>query len=540
MNDTAAAQSPVVDSRSNGDIRHPLTRRDSRPQAEHGQEPYADMAETHSAVVFFAGDRAYKLKKPVRTGFLDFSTPQARAGACQRETELNRRFARDVYLGVAEVRGPGGGPCDHLVVMRRMPAARRLSALIRAGEPAGAAVRQVARMLAVQHASAPRGPAISEQGTRDALGRRWADNIEQIHALVDGYAQAAQADEVQRLARRFLAGRAALFDRRIRDGRIVDGHGDLLADDIFCLDDGPRILDCLDFDDRLRWLDGLDDAAFLAMDLERLGAGGLARRFLAWYAEYAGDPAPVPLLYHYLAYRAFVRAKVDQLRSRQGDPQAGALASQLTTMTLRYLRAGAATLVLIGGLPGTGKSTLAGILAGRLGCTVLSSDRIRKELAGLPPLQHAAAPYGAGIYTPFFTERTYQELLHRAAQLLAVGELVIADASWMSAAHRAAAAALAGQASADLIQIQCTAPPALAARRVSTRAGSTSDAGAAVAADMAAAWAPWPEALNLASGTKGTRHDQAGWPAALVQQALHAIRPPGPDRRPARPSVLPG
>ena len=331
--------------------------------------------------MFFAGDRAYKLKKPVRTGFLDFGTLLAREAACQREVELNRRFAPGVYLGVAEVRDPGGRACDHLVVMRLLPAARRLSHLVRAGEPAGAAARQVARSLAAHHASAMRSPAISEQGSRDALRQRWQDNIDQVRLLDGSPVTAPEVDDVDQLAARFLAGRTALFDARIRDGRIVDGHGDLLAEDIFCLDDGPRILDCLEFDDRLRWLDGLDDAAFLAMDLEHLGARDLAEQFIAWYADYSGDPAPGALLHHYLAYRAFVRAKVESLRASQGDPAAAASARQLTSMTLRHLRAGTVTLVLIGGLPGTGKSTLAETLNDRLGCSVLSSDLIRKELA---------------------------------------------------------------------------------------------------------------------------------------------------------------
>ncbi|HUN30525.1 MAG TPA: gluconate kinase, partial [Trebonia sp.] len=126
------------------------------------QEPYAQAAETHSAVVFFAGDRAYKLKKPVNLGFLDFSTTRARAAACAREVELNRRYAPDVYLGVAEVRGPDGEVCDHLVVMRRMPESRRLSALVQARAPVTDAVRQVAKILAAQHASAPRGPQIDK------------------------------------------------------------------------------------------------------------------------------------------------------------------------------------------------------------------------------------------------------------------------------------------------------------------------------------------------------------------------------------------
>lgn len=504
------------------------------------REPFADLAETHSAVVFFAGDRAYKLKKPVRTGFLDFSTPLAREIACQREVELNRRFAPGVYLGVAEVRDPAGRTCDHLVVMRRLPAARRLSHLVQAGEPAGAAVRQVARMLAAHHASAMRSPAISEQGGRDAVRQRWQDNIDQVRDLGGSPVTAPEIDEVQRLTARFLAGRVALFDARIRDGRIVDGHGDLLAEDIFCLDDGPRILDCLEFDDRLRWLDGLDDAAFLAMDLEHLGAGDLAERFIAWYAEYAGDPAPGALLHHYLAYRAFVRAKVESLRSGQGDPAAAASARQLTSMTLHHLRAGAVTLVLIGGLPGTGKSALAGALASRLACSVLSSDLIRNELAGLPPGQHAAAPYGTGIYTPAWTARTYAELMSRAAQLLAMGESVIADASWTSAEHRAVAAAMADTTSADLVQLQCTAAPDVAARRISSRTGSASDASPDVLTQMAAAQAPWPQAIILSTGDQAGQ-DRAGWPVDAVQQALNAIRPPGPEHvwRPVRPYLLP-
>ena len=168
--------------------------------------------------------------------------------------------------------------------------------------------------------------------------------------------RAGDIDAAQRLTDRFLAGRAELLSARMSAGRIVDGHGDLLADDIFCLDDGPRILDCLEFDDRLRWLDGLDDAAFLAMDLERLGEPALAEQFTRWYLEFSGDPAPTALRHHYVAYRAFVRAKVACIQAGQGEPHAAAQARQLTAMTLRHLRAGAVTLVLIGGLPATGKS----------------------------------------------------------------------------------------------------------------------------------------------------------------------------------------
>ncbi|HVB41949.1 MAG TPA: AAA family ATPase [Streptosporangiaceae bacterium] len=517
-----------------------------------GGDPYADLAQTHTALVFFVGDRAYKLKKPVKTGFLDFSTRQARAAACERETELNRRFAPDVYLGVAEVRDPAGEVCDHLVVMRRMPAGRRLGTLVRAGQPVEKPLRQVARMLAAAHAAAPRSAEISEQGSSQELGRRWQENVEQIRPLRGELITDADIDEVARLAGRYLAGRAPLFDARIRAGRIVDGHGDLLTGDIFCLDDGPRVLDCLEFDDRLRWVDGLDDAAFLAMDLERIGAPGLAERFIAWYAEYSADPAPASLVHHYVAYRAFVRAKVGCLRASQGgDPQAGPEVRQLTAMTLAHLRAGAVRLVLVGGLPGTGKSSLAGAVADRLGYVVLSSDRIRKELAGLDPLAPAPAPYGEGIYSAEWTERTYAELLRRAEALLAAGESVILDATWTSAVQRAAAAEVAGRGAAELVQVRCAVPAGVAAARMSRRTGSASDADSAIAAAMAAGEEPWPEAVTIdtAKGgesglgrSTGTEAGAAGPGTDAVQQVFGVIRPEGPDVvwRPRRPYLTPG
>ena len=152
-------------------------------------EPFAAVAETHSAAIFLAGGRAYKLKKPVALGFLDFTSPGARAAACRREIELNRRFAPDVYLGLAEVRGPDGQVCDHLVVMRRMPSARRLSALVTTRAPADGAVREVARVLASWHAAAPRGPQIAAQGSRDALwalpGRRSRHDVPSVPALAE-------------------------------------------------------------------------------------------------------------------------------------------------------------------------------------------------------------------------------------------------------------------------------------------------------------------------------------------------------------------
>ncbi|MFD8006192.1 bifunctional aminoglycoside phosphotransferase/ATP-binding protein [Streptomyces mirabilis] len=478
--------------------------------------PRAEVCETHTAVVFFVGDRAYKVKKPVDLGFLDHTTVVARRATCEREVALNRRFAPDVYLGLGEFHSPETDMPEPLVVMRRMPGERRLSRLVSEGMDVDEAVRAVARLLATRHAGATRTRDVDEQGTRDALAARWEANFAEVRALADDGLVPEGVEDVERLVRRYLAGRKRLFDMRIEQGRVVDGHGDLLADDIFCLDDGPRVLDCLEFDDRLRYIDGLDDAAFLAMDLEQLGAPETAALFLAAYSEYSGDPAPSSLRHHYVAYRAFVRAKVALIQARQGAPGAAGAARRLIATALRHLRTSAVGLTLVGGLPGSGKSTLSGALADRLGVTLLSSDRVRKELAGIPAEEPASAGYGEGLYTPEWTDKTYAALLDRASALLADGESVVLDATWTGARQREAALRMAELAGADLVALHCQVPGDVAAARLTTRARGASDADLDVAATMATTEPPWPEAVVI---------DTRGPLEAAVVRALAAVRP---------------
>lgn len=481
-------------------------------------QPWAELRESHSAVVLLAGDQAYKLKKPVSLSFLDYGTRQAREAACRREVELNRRLAPDVYLGVGELGPPEVGPGEPVVLMRRMPEDRRLSRLVRDGAAVDDDLRRIARTLAAFHARADRSVAIEAEGGRDALRGRWLANFRQARAFHPELG-AEPVREVERLALRFLAGRARLFALRQAEGRVVDGHGDLIADDIFCLPDGPRLLDCLEFDDRLRYVDGLDDAAFLAMDLERLGAVAAAERFLARYREFSADPAPPALVHHYVAYRAFVRAKVGCLRYRQGDPAALEQARLLVELARRHLRAGRVRLVLVGGLPGTGKSTLAGALADRLGLVLVGSDVVRRELAGVPPDRSAAAPFRQGIYTPELTRQVYAELLARARGGLERGESVVLDASWTDAEHREAARDLAHRLHAELVVLRCQAPDEVVAARLAARGGPDtahgSDADGEVAAAMAGALAEadlqWPQAVPV---------DTSGEPDLSLQQGL--------------------
>ncbi|HVM53600.1 MAG TPA: AAA family ATPase [Acidimicrobiales bacterium] len=466
-------------------------------------EPWAGVAETHSAVVFFAGDRAYKLKKPVRLEFLDFSTRADRERVCHREVELNRRIARDVYLDVADVVDGSGVLCDHLVVMRRMPASQRLATLVEVGAEVGDALRRVAGLLAGLHARSVRSAAADVAAGVAALQGRWTENHQTLERFTPEVFPDGAAAAVHSLACRYLAGRGKLFESRITRGRAVDGHGDLLADDIFCLEDGPRILDCIEFDDRHRLGDGLADAAFLAMDLERLGRADLGAAFLAEYAEALGDTWPPSLAHHHIAYRAQVRARVDSIRAEQGDAASGPRAVRLLQLARDHLERSRVRLVLVGGAPGTGKSTLAAHLAASLDAVVLRSDEVRKELAGVPSLAAAPAPFGAGIYAGRSTDATYSKMLDRASLALGMGETVILDATWLDDRWRRAARVVAATTHADLAELELVVPIEVLAARIGSRGGDPSDATPEIARRMLATASPWPEAHRLdASGAE--------------------------------------
>ena len=447
----------------------------------------AAVAETHSGVVFFLGDRAYKAKKAVDLGFLDFRTLAARRLACHREVELNRRLAPDVYLGVADVVGPDGEVCEHLVVMRRLPDDRRLSVLARDGVDLEAAVGEIADLMAAFHARAGCPVAAGEAAAVSSVTARWGQLVE-LARRHSSASSIGELDVVETRARRYLDGRGSLFEERVQAGRARDGHGDLLADDIFVLDDGVRILDCLDFDESLRCGDVLADVAFLAMDLEHLGRAEAAAKLLDHYRRRTDDDWPASLAHHYIAPRALVRAGVSFVRAGQGDAGAGARARSFLTLARRHLDAGTVRLVVVSGLPGTGKSTLGARVAERLEAVLLRSDDVRR--AGADDDR-----YSAGA-----VDRTYGELLTQAAALLARGRNVVLDATCRAPSHRLAVEALARAEVAELTVLECRAPDVVADRRIEERqrAGSDpSEATVEVAAALRASWQPWDRATAI-------------------------------------------
>jgi aminoglycoside phosphotransferase family enzyme/predicted kinase len=468
----------------------------------------ASLTETHTAVVVAVGDRVYKAKKPVRFPFVDLSTRELRRRACEREVELNRRLAPDVYLGVATLTGASDDDDDDepVVVMRRLPDETRLAAIVAAGRSdAGDETVKVARLVAAFHAAAPTSAAVAAAAAPDAVLASALRNIDELAAVADRILDAEDVATARRLTGTYVTGRAPLLAARAALGHARDGHGDLKAEDIFCLPDGPRILDCLEFDDALRYGDVLADVAFLAMDLERLGGAPLARTFLDAYAEFSGSSWPASLEHFYVAQRALVRAKVTCLRIAQGDDDQRPDAHRLTALALRHLRAARCRLVLVGGSPGTGKSTVAQGVADRFGMTLLRSDVVRKQVYGVPPGEWRPEAYAAGLYDARHTDVTYRELLRRASLALGHGESVVIDATWLDPRRREHAADVARRRGAELVELRCVAPAAVARRRVLARAladADVSDVTPEVADRMAARAAPWPDAHEVDTDEK--------------------------------------
>ncbi len=456
--------------------------------------PCAEIRETHTGIVVLIGDRAYKGKKPITTDFLDFSRPDNRERACAREVELNRRLAPDSYLGIAHLSDPSGGPAEPVVVMRRYPDPSRLSAMVRNGDPVSSPLECVAEEIARFHDRADRGRVIDAQGNVRAVGARWKENIGELERYAGKVVSAEKVCEIGSLATQFIAGRSALFTARIEDRRIVDGHGDLLADDIFCLPGGVEILDCLEFDDELRYVDAIDDAAFLAMDLEFLGAKDQADFFLDQYTRRSGDAAPSPLKHFYIAYRAVVRAKVDCILVGQGHAEAARDASRHLDIAVSHLRAGAVRLLLVGGGPGTGKTTVAHRLAERVCAQVISTDEVRRELQESGDVSGTAGLLGRGLYSPQHVAAVYKEVLRRAHLLIAGGQSVILDGTWRDPHQRAKARELARKTQSAVAEILCVASAETAAARVGGRPpGDASDATPGVAKALSVTGQDWRE-----------------------------------------------
>jgi uncharacterized protein len=458
----------------------------------------AEVHETHTGVVVLLGDKAYKAKKSLVTDFLDFSSLAARERACAHEIFLNSRLAPDSYLGLAHFSPPHGGAAEPVIVMRRYPDSRRLAALVKRDEPVEEHLKAIAEILASFHARAARGTTIDACATVDAIAARWQENLNELrrHAVL----RRESVDVVEHLAGQFISGRTVLFSQRITDRRIVDGHADLLTDDIFCMSEGPVLLDCLEFDDNLRYIDGIDDAAFLAMDLEFLGRKDLGEFFLKQYRRLAGETAPTALADFYIAYRAVVRAKVDCVRVAQGHNDAIADAQRHMDIALEHLRLGTVRLIVVGGGPGTGKTTLSHALAEKVGAQVLSTDDVRRELQSAGIISGQTGVANSGLYSPENVSAVYDAVLRRARSHLSGGQSVILDGTWRDQHQRERARSLAGETNVPMVELTCFVPIEDASARIRNRTATKSDATPEIAAALSSSEEVWSEAYRIDTG----------------------------------------
>jgi len=453
------------------------------PEAYPHKVGRVDLIQTHISYVFLAGDFVYKVKKPVDLGFLDFTTLEKRRHFCQEEVRLNRRLCPGIYLGVvpiAYVEGRvavdvAGTVVDYAVKMKRLPEERMMGHLLEKDAVTPAMVRALARRLAEFHASAETGPEIDTFGSRETIAGNWRENFEQTEPYVGRTITARQFQETREYVEGFLAEERDLFEARVREGRVRDCHGDLRAEAV-CFQDGICIFDCIEFNERFRYSDVAADLGFLAMDLDSRGWPAMSDELVGLYLEMSGDSTLPLVLDFYKCYRAYVRGKVEGFLLAEPEvPAAQKAAARGRARSFFRLAHGYArrrtpcTLINMAGLSGTGKSFLANALAARLGAVVISSDVVRKRLAGVEPTERHVEPWEWGIYAPELTERTYEAMLEEAEPHLERGRPVILDATFMLRRHREAARDLARRRGTRYLAVECLVEESVARERLARR-----------------------------------------------------------------------
>jgi aminoglycoside phosphotransferase family enzyme/predicted kinase len=524
-----------------------LVNRLRRPAAYPHPVDRVDCIETHISSVLLAGDYAYKLKKPLDLGFLDFSTPALRHAACIDEVRLNRRTAPQLYLDVVTINGPVEAPTiggdgevlDHAVRMRRFDQAGLFAHLLAAGRLSPSLIDAVARHIAEFHAAAAPADAAAGFGTAAAVHFPVRQNFDQIRVRTDDAALRARLERLAQWSEAQFTRLAPVFGRRLAEGRVRECHGDLHLGNLVLLDGAPHLFDAIEFSPSLRWIDVVADVAFLVMDLEARERSDLAHRFLNAYLERSGDYDGLHVLAYYLAYRAMVRAKVAAIRLAQvdGDERAECVAQLETYVALaeRYARPARAALLIACGVSGSGKTRASQPLVEARGVIRVRSDVERKRLVGLAPEARSGAGLGTGLYDAEAGRRTYARLAELAATVVAAARVALVDATFLKRAQRDAFRRLAGEHGVPFVILAFEAPPAVLRERVRRRAAEGSDASEA---DLAVLDAQLAAREPLTDDETGcalvvATEPQADWAALLPRLDLMLAAgapPPGSAR----------
>lgn len=453
--------------------------------------------ETHISYVLLTGPFAYKFKKPVDLGFLDFSTLEKRRFYCHEELRLNRRLAPELYEAVVGITGSpdqpvlegAGIPIEYAVRMRQFAADARLDLVSDRGGLTEKHIDQLAADVAAFHRRAPAAAPESLFGTPEAVEARVMQNFEQIRAHCDDPELLLRLQPLHAWSTAAIEEIRDDLELRRRDGWIRECHGDMHLANMALIDDRVVIFDALEFSEDLRWIDPLSEIAFVCMDLEHRGHQTLARRFLNDYVEAANDYQSLNLFRYYLVYRAMVRAKVAAIAAHQHQQDPGRRARELATLAGYLDRAAAycanperAPLILMHGFSGSGKSWLARQLIEALGAIRIRSDVERRRLLGMSPEEATHSGVAAGAYAPEISRKTYQRLQALAYPILDAGFPVIIDATCLLRSQRASLQRFAAVAGVPCVLLDVQAPEAVLRERITRRHRDQRDASEATLA----------------------------------------------------------
>lgn len=487
-----------------------------KPDAYPEEVTGVELVQTHVSYIFLTDRHAYKIKKPVDFGFLNFSTIDRRRFYCNEEVRLNRRLCPDIYEGVVELRDTPAGAAfhgsgaiiDYAVKMKRLPADRMLDKLVDAGAVDPATMRRISSVIAEFHRTALTSPAIADYGRLERIMLNWQENFEQMIPFENLTLPAHERELIRSWVTAFAAEHENVFQQRVEDGFIRECDGDIHLENICLDDDTVHIFDCIEFNERFRCCDTAADIAFLLMDLDYHGRHDLSDDVIDEYITRTGDRGLSALIDFYKIYRAFVRGKVESFRLNDSgiNPDDQALARKHALRYFRLVRGYIErqrlkrSLFITCGLMGSGKSTLAAQLAFEMGIASFSSDVTRKRMKGLPLDMPAGDAFGEGMYDRDSTEATYAELLLQAENQLQQGSSVIIDASFMRRSLRAPFAKLAKRLAVPFVILQVACSEAENRRRLHERetAGkSVSDGRLELLARQAAGFEPADETEGI-------------------------------------------
>jgi uncharacterized protein len=445
--------------------------------------------ETHISYVLLTGQHAFKLKKAVDLGFLDFTTLAARHFFCEQELKLNRRLAPALYLDVVAITGTieepainGTGPVlEYAVKMVEFPQEALASRVLARNELVDQHIDSLAAKVAAFHAAGDRAPVDRPFGTPEAILDVVLANFDALRSSMATATEQRAIAALETWTKREHAAHVAAFAGRRQRGFVRECHGDLHLGNIAVIDGEVTIFDCIEFNDAMRWIDVMSEVAFTAMDLQDRGHPGLAHRFVNAYLEITGDYAGLSVLRFYLIYRALVRAKIALMRASQlppGENKAALLGERdgYVRLAAGYARAPSPAIVITHGVSGCGKTTLSQMLLEHVGAIRIRTDIERKRLHGIAPAAHGNSASEDGLYSMDATRRTYDRALHLATSVAAAGFVALVDGTFLQRWQRDRFRELAAERGIPFVVVEFSANETILRHRIVERGRLGTDA----------------------------------------------------------------